>query len=105
MLEVGFETQFHVHIEGRDYLHLWQVIEVVPQTRIVYEWRYGGYPGDSVVSWELSETPSGSKLRLTHEGHETFPRDDPAFSRKAGEAGWKYFLQESLKGFIDRQGE
>lgn len=51
-----------------DYLHLWRVKEVVPQKRIVYEWRYGGVPGNSTVTWELSETPEGTKLKLTHEG-------------------------------------
>lgn len=77
----GFETQFNVRAENVDYLHLWRVKEVVPQKRIVYEWRYGGVPGNSTVTWELSETPEGTKLKLTHEGIETFPQDNPVFRR------------------------
>ena len=100
--EVGFQTQFDVRFEDQVYTHLWKVVEVVPQRRIVYDWRYGGLPGRSFVTWELSETPNGTRLRLTHEGHETFSQDNPAFSRESGLAGWNYFLRESLKAFLER---
>ncbi len=68
-----------------------------------YDWRYGGYLGNSSVTWELSETPGGTKLKLTHKGHETFAQDNPIFSRESGEAGWGYFVHESLKAFLGRQ--
>ena len=100
---VGFQTQFNVRVEDQDYPHQWKVTDVVPEKRIVYDWRYGGYPGDSSVTWELSETPHGTKLTLTHKGIETFPQDDPMFSRESGHAGWGYFLHESLKAFLERQ--
>ena len=100
---VGFQTQFNVRVEDQDYPHQWKVTDVVPEKRIVYDWRYGGYPGDSSVTWELSETPHGTKLTLTHKGIETFPQDDPMFSRESGQAGWGYFLHESLKAFLERQ--
>ena len=99
--EVGFETLFNVESEGRNYPHQWKVTEVVPQRRIAYDWRYEGYAGNSSVTWELSATPGGTKLKLTHQGHETFPRDNPIFSRESGEAGWDYFLRESLKAFLE----
>lgn len=101
--EVGFETEFDVEYEGQVFPHQWKVTEVVPETRIVYDWRYGGIPGDSSVTWELSETPDGTKLTLTHKGCESFPQDNPAFSREAGVAGWGYILHESLKAFLERQ--
>jgi len=101
--KVGFETQFNVRGDERDFPHLWKVTDVVPERRIAYEWRYGGYPGDSSVTWELSETPNGTKLKLTHDGTETFPRDDPVFSRESGQAAWDYFLHESLKDFLEQQ--
>ncbi len=102
---VGFETEFNVRCEDRDFPHVWNVTEVVPERRIAYGWRYGGYPGNSTVTWELSETPDGTKLTFTHEGSETFPQDDPVFSRESGQAAWDYFLGESLKGFLERQSE
>jgi len=101
--EVGFETQFNVRCEDQDYLHLWKVIEVLPQQRIAYEWRYGGYPGDSTVTWELSEERQGTKLKLTHAGRETFPQDDPNFHRVSCQAGWDYFVHESLKAFLENR--
>ena len=77
---------------------------MVRERRLVYDWRYGGLPGRSSVRWELSETPAGTTLRLTHEGHETFPEDDPAFSREQGQAGWDHLVRKSLKAFLERQG-
>lgn len=103
--KIGFETQFNVRCEDQEYVHLWKVTNVVPERRIAYQWRYGGYPGNSLVTWELSEVRDGTNLKLTHEGHETFPQDNPIFSRESGQAGWEYFLRESLKAFLERQSE
>jgi uncharacterized protein YndB with AHSA1/START domain len=50
-----------VHVEGVDYLHLWKVKEVVPRRKLVYEWRYGGIPGSSMVTWELAGGAPGRK--------------------------------------------
>lgn len=101
--EVGFETEFDVQCEGQNYPHQWKVTEVLPEKKITYDWRYGGYPGNSTVTWELSETPDGTRLKLAHEGHETFPQDNPVFSRESGEAGWSYFIHESLKAFLEKR--
>lgn len=98
--ETGFETQFTVRVDDRDYVHLWKVTEVTPGRKITYNWRYRGYPGDSFVTWELSESPGGTKLTLTHDGIETFPQDNPIFSREAGHAGWSYFVTRSLRAFL-----
>ncbi len=100
--EPGFETQFIVKVEDQVYLHLLKLIDVVPLKRIVYDWRYGGYPGISTVAWDLSETAKGTKLVLTHEGIETFPQDNPVFSRESGQGGWDYFIRDSLKRFLQR---
>jgi uncharacterized protein YndB with AHSA1/START domain len=99
---VGFETEFVVETEGRTFPHLWRVIAVVPEARIAYDWRYGGYPGESIVTWELTETPDGTSLKLTHSGIETFPQNDPVFRRESGVAGWRYFLRQSLPAFLAR---
>ena len=101
--EIGFEARFNVHAEGRDFLHVWRVREVVPEQKLVYGWRYEGIPGDSTVRWELTETPTGSKLVFTHENHEPFPQDDPVFTREAGEEAWDYFIRNTLKAFVEEQ--
>jgi uncharacterized protein YndB with AHSA1/START domain len=99
--EKGFETTFIVHNDGKDYPHHWRVTEVVPNQRIVYDWLHPGFPGKSFVVWELSKADAGTRVQLTHTGIESFPQDDPAFTREACSGGWKYFL-ERLKGYVER---
>ncbi len=98
--EVGFETAFDVQCEGNVYPHLWKVTEVISQQTLAYQWRYGGYVGDSVVTWQLSETPDGPELTLTHTIHQPFPQDLDVLSRESCLAGWQSFLQNSLKAFL-----
>jgi uncharacterized protein YndB with AHSA1/START domain len=98
---VGFEFQFLGGEEGgRQYKHLCKVTEVVPGKKITYSWRYEGYPGNSLVSWELSESGDKTKLRLTHSGLESFATSVPDFRAENFAKGWTYILDESLKGFI-----
>ena len=56
--EVGFATQFTVRSEDRDYPHEWKVTDVVSEKRIAYEWRYGGFPGTSLVTWNCRKRPT-----------------------------------------------
>ena len=97
---VGFETLFDVDTGGRVFGHRWTVTDVEEGGRLVYEWRYDGYPGLGRTEWELAEAPDGTRLRLTSTGTETFPQDVPEFRRESGVRGWRYFLQESLPSFL-----
>jgi len=103
--EVGFETQFNVQSHDRNFLHLWKLTEVVPMKKITYSWRYGGYPGDSFVMFELLEQNDQAKLRLTHKGMESFPEEIPEFSRESGIEGWNYFIRKSLKEFLGKSNK
>ena len=94
--EVGFEFEFVVEHEGNTYHHLCKVTEVIPQQKIAYTWSYKGEPGDSLVTFELLPDGDKTKLRLTHEGLETFPKT-PAYARKNFEAGWKGIASELEK--------
>jgi uncharacterized protein YndB with AHSA1/START domain len=101
--EEGFETEFNVHHEGRDYLHIWKVKQVVPLKKISVEWSYGGYPGNSVVSFELFAQGDKTKLVLTHEGIETFnPERYPELAKENFIAGWTQFMDKELKEFLER---
>lgn len=100
--KIGFETEFNIPCEEKDFLHILKVTKVNPQKNICYQWRYGGYSGDSSVTWDLSQCHEGAKLKLTHSGHETLQRD-LIFSRDSGIVGRSYFLQESLKIFLEKQ--
>src|SRR5712691_11400642 len=98
--EVGFEFEFVVEHEGTTYHHLCKVTEVILQKKIAYTWRYRGEPGDSLVAFELSADGNKTKLRLTHEGLETFPKT-PTHARKKFEAGWTEIIGSELKRFVE----
>ncbi len=74
-----------------------QVLEVMPNERLVYAWKGGheenvgyGSPLDTVVTWILSRTENGTRLRLVHSGFVT-PKNDSAL-KTMGE-GWKKVVQ------------
>ena len=94
--EVGFEFEFVVEHEGMTYHHLCRVMEAFPPRKLAYSWRYKGHEGDSLVTFELSDNGDKTKLRLTHEGLESFPKT-PAFARKNFEAGWTAIASELEK--------
>jgi len=103
--EVGFETQFSVQTQDRSFLHIWKLTEVVPMKKIIYNWKYGGYSGDSFVMFELFEQENRTKLRLTHEGIESFPKNIPEFSRESCIEGWNYFIRNRLKEFLEKNAQ
>jgi uncharacterized protein YndB with AHSA1/START domain len=70
-----------------------EVLEVIPNQRFAFAWRGGheanvGYGSrlDTVVTWTLSETKNGTRVRLVHSGF-VLPRNETAF-QGMGE-GWK----------------
>ena len=98
--EVGFEFEFVVEHEGTTYHHLCKVTEVIPQKKIAYTWRYKGHEGDSLVTFELFADGDETRLKLTHQGLETFPKT-AAFARKNFEAGWTAIIDSELKQFLE----
>ena len=100
---VGFEFSFTGKTEeGTEYLHLCKVTDVVTGKKLAYSWRYDGYPGNSVVSIELSEEGAKTKLRLTHSGLETFASGGPDFAKENFAKGWTSILDKSLKEFLEK---
>lgn len=97
--EAGCEFEFVVQHEGNTYHHLCKVTEVIPQTKISYTWRYKGYEGDSLVTFELFDEGGKTKLKLTHSGLETFPKL-PQFARKNFVGGWTHLVGTSLPNFL-----
>jgi uncharacterized protein YndB with AHSA1/START domain len=99
---VGFEFQFFGGEEGGEqYKHLCEVMEVVPGKKIAYSWRYDGYPGNSLVTWDLSELGDKTRLRLTHSGLDSFAASGQAFRSENFTTGWTQILDESLRGFLE----
>lgn len=98
--EVGFKFGFAVEHEGFTYRHQCQVIDVIPQKRLAYTWRYDGFEGNSLVTFELVAEGDKTRLKLTHDGLETFPKT-PQFARKNFLQGWTSLVGTSLKDYVE----
>ncbi|HUL93171.1 MAG TPA: SRPBCC domain-containing protein [Burkholderiales bacterium] len=94
---VGFEFQFTGG--GKPYIHRCKVTEAVPGKRLAYTWRYEGYAGDSLVTFELFAEGKRTRLRLTHTGLETFA-PIAAFAKTNFLRGWTE-ITGSLKTFVE----
>jgi uncharacterized protein YndB with AHSA1/START domain len=101
--EVGFEFEFMVEHKGMKYHHLCQITEVISQKKLAYTWRYKGHEGDSLVTFELFADGGKTRLKLTHEGLETFPKT-PSFARKNFMEGWTQIIGSSLREFVESAG-
>ena len=99
---VGFEFQFDVEHEGFRYSHRCKVTEAIPHERLAYTWRYEGHVGDSLVTFDLFAEGKKTRLRLTHEGLETFPKL-PAFARKNFEQGWTEIVGRSEERRVGKE--
>ena len=82
------------------YHHLCKITEVIPQKKLAYTWRYKGHEGNSLVTFELFADGDKTRLTLTHEGSDTFPKT-AAFARKNFEAGWTAIIGSELKQFLE----
>jgi len=100
---VGFKTQFLIENEGCKFTHLWKIVEVIPNQKIVYDWSYAEYPGNGLVFFELTESKNGSLLTLTNKWLVEFPQDIPGFSRESCIGGWVFFINGRLKEYLSNR--
>jgi len=104
MMPTGFEPTKGKHFtfqttpagEWDGVIHC-QVLEVMPNERLVYAWRGGhdanaeyGSRLETVVKWTLTKVDSGTRLRLMHSGFRT-PKNDFAFKNMS--EGWPKVFQ------------
>lgn len=100
--EVGFKFTFDGGSKEKTYTHLCEVTEVIPGKKLTHSWVYKDYPGTSFVTWELfDEGDNKTRLRLTHQGLETFPAEKD-FARESFSKGWTYITGTSLKEFLEK---
>jgi uncharacterized protein YndB with AHSA1/START domain len=100
--KLGFEFTFTVEHEGNTYRHICRITEVISEKKIAYTWRYENEKGNSLVTFELFDEGSKTRLKLTHEGLETFPKT-PNFARENFEKGWSSISAE-LQQFVENDG-
>ena len=101
--EVGFEFQFYGEKDGAKYFHRCKITEVIPRKRLAYSWRYDGHEGNSLVTFELFAEGGKTRLKLTHEGLESFPKTPP-FARANFTEGWTCLIGSRLKEFVETKG-
>jgi len=100
--EVGLEFRFYGGPDDRQYLHICEVTEVVPNQKLTYSWRYDGEPGISYVTFELIDLGLSTKIRLTHSHLESFSSGNPDLARQNFEAGWTDLIGNLLKAYVEK---
>ena len=101
--EVGFEFEMTGgKTPEKQYLHHCMVTEVIVNKKISYTWRFVGYEGNSLVTFELAEEGNQTRLTLTHSGIETFSANEEDFAIGEFEIGWAYLLDNSLKPYLEK---
>lgn len=98
----GFEFHFNGGSDDKVYVHNCKIVEVVEGKRLSYSWAYQGYEGNSLVTFELFKEGEKTRLKLTHEGLETFPQNNPAFARDSFAQGWTHIIGTSLPAFLEK---
>lgn len=100
-LTVGTEFYFEAGEEGKKpFKHLCKILEVIPGRKIVYSWRYEGFSGESVLSFELFDLGDKTKLILLHTGLDSFPPADGQFAVDNFVGGWTHFAEKGLPEFL-----
>jgi uncharacterized protein YndB with AHSA1/START domain len=85
------------------YWHVCEITEVIKGKKLTYSWRYEGYEGISVVTFELFPEGNKTKLKLTHAGLENFAaNNNPDLDKKNFATGWNKIIGESLKNYLEK---
>lgn len=103
--EPGFTFSFYGQGQkGEQYLHLCKMLVAEPLRKLSYSWQYKDYEGYSVVTFELLPEGNSTRVRLTHEGLETFPQHNPDFARGSFEQGWTELIGKYLPQYVAPYG-
>jgi len=85
----------------RQYVHQCEIIEMINEKKLSYSWSYEGYTGTSLVSFELTPREGKTLLKLSHEGIDSFPDEQPDFDIHNFEEGWNHIIHTSLKEYLE----
>jgi uncharacterized protein YndB with AHSA1/START domain len=97
---VGHRFTFQAQpMPGWDGVVQCEVLEVVPEQRLVYSWRGGPESNrlDTTVTWTLASTATGTRLRLEHAG---FKAKD-AFALDGMGRGWRGKIAERVVQIVN----
>ncbi|MBP7556083.1 MAG: SRPBCC domain-containing protein [Chitinophagaceae bacterium] len=101
--EPGFEFSFYGQGQkGEHYLHLCKVLTAEPLKKLSYSWQYKDLPGYSVVTFELQPEGDRTRVKLTHEGLDSFPTGNPDFAPESFARGWTELIGTCLPRFVEK---
>ncbi|WP_343693538.1 SRPBCC domain-containing protein [Chitinophaga sp.] len=101
--EKGFKFSFPGQgRKGEQYIHLCEVTIVKPMKQLQYSWQYKDYEGYSTVTFELFAEGDKTRLKLTHEGLDSFPAH-PDFAVDSFRGGWTHLMTISLKEYLAKE--
>jgi uncharacterized protein YndB with AHSA1/START domain len=86
---------------GIVYIHRCKVVEVVPNRKLSYTWRFEGYAGDSLVSIELTPQGLQTHIRLTHADMENLEIERPDFAVAGFLEGWTHIVRKGLSQCVE----
>ena len=99
----GFEVVFDVECVGETFPHRWKVTEAIPEKLLKYTWKFDGYEGAAIATFHLASAGDASSLAVSFKTTEDFTAPISQFQRDACQGGWKYFIEESLKSYLERK--
>jgi len=102
--ELGFEFSFTGENEGKIFIHHCKILEVIPEKKLKHSWSYEGYEGVSYVTFEIFPEGRKTRVRLTHEGLDSFP-SIPDFAAENFKEGWTMILGTLLTEFLEKEVE
>lgn len=90
--------------KGKQWLHRGEMLEIVPNKKLVHSWTYPGYSGKAIAYWELTEVDaSTTKLNFRFEFAELFDANEPALVRGNFVMGWNELINKSLEEYLNKQ--
>ncbi|MCD8043532.1 MAG: SRPBCC domain-containing protein [Tannerellaceae bacterium] len=101
--ELGCDFQFNEIKNGKKYVHLCRVTDIIEKKKLGYTWKYEGIPGCSEVTFELIPADKDTLVKLTHKGVDSFAQAGRGFGRSDFEREWNRIIKRSLKNFAERE--
>jgi len=101
--ELGFEFTLYGEKDDRKYPIACRIISVELNKKLSYTWNYRDFPAETIVTFELFEEGSQTKVRLTHEGLEKIPEKYKDASKENHREGWNHIIGSSLKEYAEKK--
>ncbi len=83
--------------------HTYTIKEIIHEKKLVLLWQVSGFPGDTIITYELDETDGKTKLIFKLEGWEGPAYQSNVQSRDEDIEGWRSTIQKILPQLIEMQ--